>query len=589
MQVGKLRPVKLIAMEHLDIYLLVGGGLVAFSVLLSVWSSRIGLPLLLLFLTAGMLAGQDGPGGIAFSDFEAAYTIGNLALVMILLDGGLRSQISSFRVALKPAALLATWGVLGTAGLLGAFATMLLDIDWRYGFLLGAIVGSTDAAAVFSLLRHNRLRINERVRATLEIEAGTNDPMAIFLVVALIAVLRDPQSLSWTRLGIELGSQLAIGGIAGAGGGYLLALALARLRLAEGLYALLIASAGLAVFGASNALGGSGFLAVYIAGLAIGNRRSHATEHVKSVLDSIAWLAQAVMFVLLGLLVTPAQLVDSLGNALAIAFFLMLIARPLAVASALVCVRFPWREIVFVSWVGLRGAVPIVLAIFPIVAGLPNANLLFDVTFTVVLVSLVLQGMTLPFAARVLGIIIPHRAEPIDRADVWIGPHGHELVTFRVEPGSAAVGWASIDPLPISETAELRCLFLARDGAPLTPAAGQRLADNDLVWLLLAPGQDDLLSPFFSGRALKGESALRDFYGEFTLHAEALAGDLAAVYGLDIREDEASISIGELLERRLGRRAVAGDGVMVGAMRIVTRDIEAGRIVSVGLKLMPPG
>lgn len=574
-------------MDSLDLYLLLTGGLVAFSVLVSVASNRIGLPLLLIFLVAGMLAGENGPGGIVFNDFEAAYRIGNIALAMILLDGGLRTQISTFRVALKPAAVLATWGVLASAALLGGFATWLLGIDWRFGLLLGAIVASTDAAAVFSLLRHSRLRINERVRATLEIESGTNDPMAIFLVIAFIGVLRDSASLSWTHLAFELVLELVIGTAAGAGAGYVLALALARLRLAEGLYALLIASAGLSIFGAANAIGGSGFLAVYIAGLVIGNRRSHATEHVMTVLDGLAWLAQAVMFVLLGLLVTPTRLIDSIGSALAVALFLMLVARPLAVLSSLATLRFRWREIAFVSWVGLRGAVPIVLAIFPVVAGLPDARLIFDVTFTVVLVSLLLQGMTLPIAARALGMVVPHRAEPVDRAEVWIGERGHELVTFCVEPGAPAIGWASAEPLPLDELPDTRCLFIARSGTPHLPAPGQVLAANDLVWVLLAPDQSMLLSPFFSGSALKGESAARDFYGEFTLRADAAAADLAAVYGLELSAEEAAGSIAELLERRLGRPAVAGDGVTVGSMRIVTREIEGGRIASVGLKLMP--
>ncbi len=574
-------------MDSLDLYLLAAGGLIAFSVLVSVASNRIGLPLLIIFLLAGMLAGENGPGGIPFGDFELAFRIGNIALALILLDGGLRTQISTFRVALKPAAMLASWGVLVSAGLLGGFATWLLGIDWRLGLLLGAIVASTDAAAVFSLLRNSRLRINERVRATLEIESGTNDPMAIFLVIAFIGVLRDPASFSWAHLALELVLELGIGTAAGAGGGYILALALARLRLAEGLYALLIASAGLAIFGAANAIGGSGFLAVYIAGLVIGNRRSHATEHVMTVLDGLAWLAQAIMFVLLGLLVTPARLFDSMGHALAVAFFLMLIARPLAVLTSLVFMRFRWRETVFVSWVGLRGAVPIVLAIFPVVAGLPDAHLIFDVTFTVVLVSLLLQGMTLPLAARLLGMIVPHRAEPVDRSEVWIGSRGHELVTFRVEPGAPAVGWASVEPLPLDELPGLRCLFVARGGTPLMPSPEQALAADDLVWLLLAPGQSEMLSAFFSGSALKGESAARDFYGEFTVRADAAAADLAAVYGLELNAEEAAGTIGTLLERRLGRRAVAGDGVMVGSVRIVTRDIENGRIATVGLKLMP--
>ncbi|MDX9838247.1 MAG: potassium/proton antiporter, partial [Azoarcus sp.] len=421
-------------MTALNALFLLAGVLLFISVLASTVSARLGLPLLLLFLVVGMLAGEDGPGGIRFDDFGRATMVGHLALAVILLDGGLRTRISSFRVALWPATVLATWGVIGTALLLGLFATWLLDVDWRLGMLLAAIVGSTDAAAVFALLRNSGVRLNERVKATLEIESGANDPMAILLVTALVEMLLMPEQASAGRFALMLVSQLVIGGALGLVGGMVLARLLVKLKLAEGLYALLIVSGGLMIFAASNLIDGSGFLAVYIAGLVVGNRRCHATEHVLRVMDGLAWLAQAGMFLVLGLLVTPSHMLTHAPEALMMAVFLMLVARPLAVLTGLLPFRYRARELLYISWVGLRGAVPIVLAIVPVMMGVPDSRLLFDVAFAVVLVSLLVQGATVPIAARWLKVEVPPRDEPFDRREVWVGDKASlSLLEYRVE------------------------------------------------------------------------------------------------------------------------------------------------------------
>jgi len=572
-------------MDHVNALLLLAGILLFLGVLASTLSARLGLPFLLIFLIVGMLAGEDGPGGIRFDDFSAAFFVGNLALAIILLDGGLRTRISTFRVALWPATALATWGVIGTAALLGAFCTWLLGVDWRYGLLMGSIVGSTDAAAVFNLLRHSGVKLNERVGATLEIESGANDPMAILLVVVLVGVLAGTQATTPVELAWQFIVQFGVGALAGLGAGRLLAELLRRVRLAEGLYALLIGSGGLAVFAATNQLGGSGFLAIYLAGVVIGNYRTRATSHVLRVMDGIAWLAQAGMFLLLGLLVTPSHLIDNAWQALAVALFLTFVARPLVVAVTLKPLRFPNREIAYISWVGLRGAVPIVLAVFPVMAGLPDSMLLFDVTFAVVLFSLLVQGSTVPWAARKLGVEVPHQVEPLESKEVWIGRETVlSLIAFRVEPQSSAVGML---PGSLADTRghTVRCAALVRHGRPLREPSATALEAGDEVWLLASPEQTDRLAPLFGRAEQEGRLALRNFFGEFALDASAPALAVAHTYGVELGADEAALTVAELLAKRLGQRPVVGDRVALGNVELTVRALDGKRIGSVGLKL----
>ncbi len=572
-------------MDQVNTLLLLSGVLLFLGVLASTLSARLGLPFLLIFLVVGMLAGEDGPGGIRFDDFGASFFVGNLALAIILLDGGLRTRISTFRVALWPATALATWGVIATAALLGAFCTWLLGVDWRYGMLMGSIVGSTDAAAVFNLLRHSGVRLNERVGATLEIESGANDPMAILLVTVLVGIIAGTGVSSLEGVLLQLVTQFVIGAALGIGAGRLLAELLRRVRLAEGLYALLIVSGGLTVFAATNQLGGSGFLAIYLAGVIVGNRRTRATSHVLKVMDGMAWLAQAGMFLLLGLLVTPSHLVNYFWESLAVALFLTFVARPLVVAVTLKPFQFPNREIAYISWVGLRGAVPIVLAVFPVMAGIPESRLLFDVTFAVVLFSLLVQGATVPWAARRLNVEVPHSAEPLESKEVWIGRETVlALVAFRVETQSLAIGM-----LPSSLTdlrgRPVRCAALVRQGRPQLAPSATALKADDVVWLLASPEQVENLTALFGRQEQSGHLAVRNFFGEFVLDADSSAAALAATYGMELDAAESEGSIGELLAKRLGRRPVVGDRVGIGSMELTVRAVSGNRVASVGLKM----
>jgi len=405
-----------LSLDFLTLPLLAAAALVFMSVLAGVFSARIGFSFLLIFLVVGILAGVDGPGGLAFDDFRLSFWVGNVALAVILLDGGLRTQMSTFRTGLRPALWLATLGVVLCTGITGAAAYWLLDLSWPLALLVGAIVGSTDAAAVFSLLKSSGVQLNERVAATLEIESGMNDPMAVYLTLTFIAMALamggpDGAALEVSEVLLSLLRQMGWGSLLGLGCGWALAELLKRLGRGEdgggGIRALLIVSGGLSVFAFTTWFGGSGFLAVYLMGVVIGNRARRQVRASLSAMDGYAWLSQAGMFLLLGLLVTPTDLLRTLWPALGVSLVLMCLARPLSVWLCLKPLHFSGREIAFISWVGLRGAVPIVLAVFPVMAGVEGAGIYFNVAFIVVLTSLVLQGSTIAWSARRLSVVVP--------------------------------------------------------------------------------------------------------------------------------------------------------------------------------------
>jgi cell volume regulation protein A len=398
--------------EFLNLPLLAASALVFLSVLAGLLSTRIGFPFLLVFLLAGIVAGEDGLGGYRFDDFRLSFWVGNAALAVILLDGGLRTAYATFRTGLRPASVLATLGVLLSAAITAGAAVGFVGLDWRTALLLGAIVGSTDAAAVFALLTRSGVTLNERVAATLEIESGVNDPMAVYLTLAFIALLAPGAAAASSGWAMAIGfvQQFGIGALVGVVSGLATAALLRRVAARDaggGILALLIGAGGLSVFAATGLLGGSGFLAIYLFGLIVGNRAGAAVAPALAAMDGYAWLAQAGMFLLLGLLVTPSTMLTWLGPGLLLSAVLIFVARPVAIWLCLLPFRFTARETWFIAWVGLRGAVPIVLALFPLMAGTPQAPLLFNIAFMVVLASLLTQGTTIGMVARKLGVALP--------------------------------------------------------------------------------------------------------------------------------------------------------------------------------------
>ncbi|MDX9865612.1 MAG: potassium/proton antiporter, partial [Anaerolineaceae bacterium] len=402
----------------MNVYVLIGASvLVLISVVVSKISDRFGVPALLLFLILGMLAGSDGFGGIYFDDPALAQSISMIALILILFSGGLGTEWDQVRPVIKESVLLATLGVLITALAVGLAASWLLGLSLLEGFLLGAIVSSTDAAAVFSVLRSKGISLKGNLKPLLELESGSNDPMAIFLTVGMIALITQPNLSAFSMIGLFF-QQMLIGAGIGLGMGKVMLFLINRIKLGyEGLYPVLTLSIVFLTFGLADLMGGSGFLAVYLAGIVLRQRDFLHQKSLTQFHDGLAWIMQITMFLTLGLLVFPSRLVPVMGVSLLIAGFLMFVARPLSVFISLSPSALDWREKTFISWVGLRGAAPVILATFPLLAKLPQADLIFNVVFFVVLTSVLLQGTSLPRVAKWLKVdapIIPRRAYPIE-------------------------------------------------------------------------------------------------------------------------------------------------------------------------------
>jgi len=568
-------------MESLDtvsIGILLGALLVLAGILSSLVALRFGAPLLLIFLLVGMLAGEAGLGGGEFDNVQVAYTVGSVALAIILFDGGLRTRLATFRSVLGPSLTLATIGVMLTAALIAPVAKWALGIGWIEALLMGSVVASTDAAAVFFLAHAGGLRLRPRVGATLEVESGTNDPVAIFLTIALIEILLQGEA-AWRTVMMTLGQQAIIGGLVGFFGGRTMVVMLNRLTMAQGLHAPFVTVGALVIFGTAAVLNGSGFLAVYLAGLVIGNRPTRAHNTVIVFLDAVTWLAQIVMFVLLGLLAWPQRLMGTVGPALVVALALMLIARPIAVYLCLAPFRFPWREKLFISWVGLRGAVAIYLASIPLLLSLPNKFMFFDVAFVVVLASLLIQGWTLRFAAYRLDVAF-RRNDPLPRrVELDLpGQLTQELVGYSVAPNSPYLrrrlipNWA-------------KPTLIVRDEAVLMPAEVDNVREGDYVYLLAPPEKAQALDRFFVDMPPPATPDPR-LLGDFFLSADVALGALAEIYGLPVPADEATITLGDYFSDHLRHAPRIGDVLPLGAVALVVHTVEGDRVTMVGLRLL---
>jgi potassium/hydrogen antiporter len=571
-------------LDAVNLTILVAGALFFSSIVATLISARLGAPLLLIFLVIGMLAGEDGVLGIKFGDPDVALLIGSIALVIILFDGGMRTHPDRVRVVLAPSAVLATLGVVLTCGILGVAASYLFDLTLLEGLLLGAILSSTDAAAVFSIFQSAGLNIKERVASTLEIESGSNDPMAVMLTFTLVGVLAGQSELNWS-LSTVFFQQAIVGAAVGYGAGRFFVLLCRKLPLSAAFFPLLAVSYALLIYGLTNQFGGSGFLAVYLMGFLIGNARLPQIQQILRMHDGLAWLSQIIMFLMLGLLVTPSKLIEYAIPALILALVMIFIARPIAVFLSLVPFHFPKKDQVFISWVGLRGAVPIILALFPWLAGVPNKDLYFNVAFFVVIVSLLIQGWSIAPVARWLKLEVPPEPGPdhsmtldsVDSNDLL------QVLSFKVGKGSPIVDsdWQQLNMSP-----DVSYLGVLRKGEWIKAEQSPSFQLNDMLLVLSKAKDVKAVSDKVSTSAEQTSLDKLDFFGDFVLNGEITLNELDGFYSIKFAEDQdPTQSLSEYITEKFHRRVVVGDQVQLDQLVLTVRQIDDhDQILQVGIK-----
>jgi len=568
-------------MYSVDGLILIGGALLLLAILSSTLSGKVGLPGLVVFMGIGMLAGEDGVGGLTFDNYPLAHAVGTLALVLILFDGGLRTPWGSIRAAWKPALALSTVGVLVTAAVTGLAAAWLLELPLMVGLLLGAIVGSTDAAAVFSILRGQGLVLKDRIAATLEVESGSNDPMAVLLTVACVSILVGDMEPGWALVGFFL-QQAVIGAVGGVVVGVCGVWLYNRATLtAVGLYPVLTLGVGLLAYGLPAYLGGSGFLSVYLAGLVVGNARIVFKRGTFLAHDGGAWVAQIAMFVMLGLLATPSRLIGVALEGFLVALVLTFVARPLAIFLTLIPLRFQWRELSFLSWAGLKGAIPIILAIYPLLLGVPEGPLLFDVVFFVVLLSALSQGWTLPPVARWMGVRENSKPGPPVTLEISSVRHlDADIVEYGVEPGAFASG-RLVRELALPESAVVA--MIARGVEIIPPRGSTRMEPGDYIFVVMKAEVRPVVDRMFAPRHSPREREVTAL--ELPMDGGTRVGELEDFYGIHLDPDPER-TLGELLAERLGEGLREGAEILAGETRLSVRRLVNGRIELVGLQIV---
>ncbi|EFI52983.1 potassium/proton antiporter [Afipia sp. 1NLS2] len=564
-------------LDSVSLTILLGSVLIMAGILSSLLALRFGAPLLLVFLGLGLLAGEGGLGKLKFDDVRIAYLVGSTALALILFDGGLKTRFQSIRAVLAPSAVLATVGVLLTALLTTPVAKYVLDLNWPESFLLGAVVASTDAAAVFLLVHAQGLRLRPRIGATLEVESGTNDPFAVFLTMVLVEFLSLGKG-SASHIFWQFTQEAVLGIVIGLVGGRLVVFALNKISLPQGLHAPFVTTAALVIFGFAQIDHASGFLAVYLAGIVIGNRPTRAHNSVLTFLDAATWLAQIVMFVLLGLLASPDKLVAVALPALVVALALMFVARPVAVFLCLAPFPFQLREKIFISWVGLRGAVAIFLASIPLLLDLPKAQIYFNVAFIVVMVSLLLQGWTLGFAARKLHVALPRTDRGPRRIELDLpGQLEQQLVGYAVRPNSLFLKRGLIPSWS-------KPTLVIREEKILSAAEAAPVQKGDYLYLLAPPEKAGALDRFFVDMA-PATAPDPNLLGDFMLAGDVTLEAVGEVYGIDVPADVKPLTLADYFDIHLDGAPRVGAALPLGSIALVARGIGGNRVNVIGLRL----
>tara|TARA_R100000005_G_C5001315_1_gene208461 strand:+ start:1351 stop:2796 length:1446 start_codon:yes stop_codon:yes gene_type:complete len=462
--------------------MLIGSLLLFISIIAGKTSYRFGVPTLVLFLAIGMLAGSDGIGGIYFDNPSVAQFIGVVSLNFILFSGGLDTNWSSIKPVLWQGISLSTFGVLLTAVTMGTFVWAITDFTIYEGLLLGAIISSTDAAAVFSILRGKNLALRNNLRPTLELESGSNDPMAYVLTIAFLALVMNPDQSLFSIIPLFL-KQMIIGGIAGLLFGIASKYVINKIKLGfEGLYPVLVISLMFITFSGTDALGGNGFLAVYLCAVYLGNQDLIHKKTILKMFDGLAWLMQIVLFLTLGLLVYPTEILPILGIGLLISLFQIFIARPISVFLSLTPFKMKMRRRFYISWVGLRGAVPIVFATYPLIAGIEKANMIFNIVFFISLSSVLIQGTTLSVIAKWLNVALPEDSKPKSPLDDLLSETAKAImVEIKMPENGIAVNKKIVD-LHFPKTALIA--MINRDNKFITPSGATEIFAEDTLVVL---------------------------------------------------------------------------------------------------------
>lgn len=574
-------------MDFINLPILIFSVLLCISILTSLFSLRAGIPLILIFLCVGLLAGTGG-----FEMLETlrrpriCFFIGSLALALILFDSGFQTEMKNYRLASRPSILLATLGVVLTAVAMAPFSHWILDIGWVPAFLLVAIISSTDSAAVFFLLRSQGITLREKVKATLEVESGANDPMAIFLTVSCITLIQHQASghpLSYTTLGLLFLGQVLIGGGIGFLLGRLIPFCVNQTKLETALYPIFVIGLVLLGFSVTNMLGGSGFLAVYIAGLLAGNSPIQAHAQINRFQQTLTWLSQITMFTCLGLFVTVSGLEQYWKPALILGALLMLVARPAMVWGLLTFFKsYTPAEKNFISFVGLRGATSILLALMPVVYALDFADAFFNIIFVMVLTSLAIQGFLIPWVARLCHVIVPSSAPDPAAAELDLpGLVDSSLILYQLAADSPAVQGKKIPRWAVPS-------LVVRDGiAYFAGNALKRLQEGDKVYVFLpSNSRRRILDDLYGTGQTQDLNDTRDILGDFPIAPDTTFQALSDLYGVRVPDSMRTLTIAAFMQNEFTDLEV-GDRFSLGAIELVVRSLSDGALTGVGLDIDP--
>lgn len=573
-------------MESVDInyVFFIGGMLLTFAILASKLSSIVGTPLLLLFLAIGMLSGEDGVFiKIVYNDYTSAYYIANLMLALILLDGGLRTNYKQMRSVASESIILATVGVVVTSAITGVAAYMLLDLSLLQALLIGAIVGSTDAAAVFSLLGDGGVNLKARVSATLQIESATNDPMAILLTTILLSLVSGRAS-SGTDVLMIFATQFGLGVIFGIIFGIFARFAINSINLGAGLYSLFVIGIGLIGFAITASMDGSGFLAVFIIGMFVGNQNTRKVSYILPVGEGITWLAQISLFLMLGLLVSPHNMVHYVVPGTIVAVVMTFLARPVAVLLCLLPMyfrRYSIKDLLFMSFVGLRGSVPIVLAMYPVMDDISNAQLYFNMAFVVVIFSLLVQGACILPVAKFFNVYAPASVAPISKANVGIMLNDDfDLFNYKIKRDS--MEGRRLRTLQFPKETAVVAMF--RDGHLMKPQGGTQLKKDDILSVIGVESDEIALNAIFSQDKPVKQYPL--YAGDKIYDGHTPMTLLAETYNFELTSFEKTLTVAECMSYHLGGFPQPGDFMNLINARLVVVSLEGDYIAKVGLYLL---